>query len=104
MTDVRADSGLLLAASVRDSDAHRRAWIMRHGREFDVLLDGVPVTKVIGYDVEAGTVLRFQTNAAGRIVLLDGLRRGAAVETLSGRVEVRWRSGFPAPSPMETRP
>jgi hypothetical protein len=78
---------------VRDPDEKRRDAFRAIGRKMDVLLDGRVVTKVIGYNVELGRVLRFRTDAEGRIILIRdsaGAATDAATETLHGIVEARW--------------
>lgn len=56
----------------------------------EILFDGQPASKVISYDCEAGTLTRFVTDAVGKIQLNEG-RADARRETLSGKVEVRWK-------------
>jgi homogentisate 1,2-dioxygenase len=67
---------------------------LRIGRFIEIVLDEKRQDHVISYDVDAGTVDRFVTDADGRVVLNakgDEIR----VETLHGAVEVRWKDEQP---------
>lgn len=63
----------------------------RHGGDIEVICDGKPVQRVVWFDRQIGKVNHLASDEDGRVKLDYG--RGVVVdETLSGRVEVRWRS------------
>jgi len=57
-----------------------------------VFLDGIEQDVAIGYDLDAGTVVRLRTNRKGECVpvLVNGEWK-LETETVSGDVEVCWR-------------
>lgn len=54
-----------------------------------VFLDGEKVQRCTGFDVEKGTVTRQLLNDQGRIYV-DTETDRVAVETVTGKVEVKW--------------
>ena len=53
-----------------------------------ITLDGVPQSRVVAYDAEAGWVRRYVTDEHG-FVQLNEARNGFEKETVSGAVEVQ---------------
>jgi hypothetical protein len=62
----------------------------RIGHRIRVLLNGFEVSKVRRYDVDAGTVVRLQTDALGQ-VMLNSKRDGVLDQELRGSVKAEWR-------------
>lgn len=58
------------------------------GRPIEVLLDGMPMRRVVAFSVPRGLLWRHQEDSRGRLI-----RKGNdfEVERLDGEVQVRWR-------------
>lgn len=85
-----------LSFSIRPHDANYcPAWQII-GKTFEVLLDGVPVSHVISYDAGEGVVRRYETEADGklRLIEVDGSLK-LVEQTLRGAVTVEWRDVNP---------
>lgn len=70
------------------SDDLKLAHEHRIGRDLAITLNGKDVARVIGYDADAGKVVRMVTDAEGHYIVENN---AVKVETLYGEVDVCWR-------------